>query len=79
MLSPQESSSKVNDIDTRSVYSMQELEPSPVDDSFSDLETGDLIPKSQSLQPENADGEPLISKLGLRSHRWDPWCAFELL
>lgn len=71
--------SKPKDIDTRSLISMQELEPSPVDD-FSDLENGDHIPKTQSFRPTSecvSDGGFFISKLGLRGHRWDSWCRFK--
>lgn len=73
-------SSKVNDLDTHSAFSMQELEPSPVDDSASDLENGEHIPKSPRQTPAGAlEGEPFISKLGLRAHRWDSWCTFMFL
>lgn len=68
--------SKPNELDTRSMISMQELEPSPVDD-FSDLENGDHVSKSQSSHSTQecvSEGGFFVSKLGLRGHRWDSWC-----
>ncbi|KAB8228220.1 S-adenosyl-L-methionine-dependent methyltransferase [Aspergillus alliaceus] len=41
-------SPKPNDIDTHSLV-LQELEPSPVQDEFPDLEAGEYIPKAQDL------------------------------
>ncbi|RJE24444.1 hypothetical protein PHISCL_03195 [Aspergillus sclerotialis] len=65
---------KPHDVDTRSTVSMQEIEPSPVDDYTSEMENGDYVPKSQSLNPmpeHCSDGGFFVSKLGLRAHRWD--------
>lgn len=56
---------------------MQELEPSPVDDSASDIESGEHVPKSVE-HPGGTDGS-FVSKLGLRAHKWDPWCTFNRL
>ena len=71
---------KPYDIDTSSTISMQELEPSPVDDSTSDVENGDYVPKSQSFNQtgdRSSDGGFFISKLGLRGHRWDSCCRLK--
>lgn len=67
---------KPQDIDTKSIISMQELDPSPVDDSTSDLETlesGEYIPKPEEGKPTRTCGFP-VPKLGLRAHRWDALC-----
>jgi tRNA (guanine26-N2/guanine27-N2)-dimethyltransferase len=68
--------SKPRDIDTKSVISMQELDPSPVDDSSPDLETlenGEYFPKPEEDKPKRTCGFP-APKLGLRAHRWDALC-----
>lgn len=67
--------STVDTIDTRSLLSMQELDPSPVDDSPPDVETGDYFPEP----PVAAEGESRsfdVSRLGLKSHSWDYWRAY---
>ena len=71
---------KPHDVDTRSTVSMQEIEPSPVDDYTSEMENGDYIPKSQSFNPtpeRSSNGGFFVSKLGLRGHRWDSCCKFK--
>ncbi|KAJ5152821.1 uncharacterized protein N7482_009299 [Penicillium canariense] len=67
--------SKSQDFDAKSILSMQELEPSPVDDSLStpDLETlesGEYFPKPVEDKPARTCGFTAPS-LGLRAHRWD--------
>ncbi|EED14199.1 N2,N2-dimethylguanosine tRNA methyltransferase [Talaromyces stipitatus ATCC 10500] len=66
--------SGVDTIDTRSILSMQELDPSPVDDDPPDIETGDYFP-----EPANTNGEQArsfgISRIGLKSHSWDYWLS----
>lgn len=62
--------SKPDDIDTKSIISMQELDPSPVTDT-PDVESGDYFPSVEPL-PQHETGF-LIPKLGLRGHRWDTW------
>lgn len=67
---------KPQDIDTKSVISMQELDPSPVDDSTPDLESledGKFFPKPEEDKPKRTCGFP-APKLGLRTHRWDALC-----
>ncbi|KAJ6111579.1 hypothetical protein N7523_007640 [Penicillium sp. IBT 18751x] len=64
---------KPQDIDTKSVISMQELDPSPVDDSTPDLETlesGEYFPQPEVDKPKRTCGFS-APKLGLRAHRWD--------
>ncbi|KAJ5624736.1 hypothetical protein N7510_001045 [Penicillium lagena] len=58
-----------DDGDARSLFSMQELDPSPVDDLSPDLESGEYFSET-SPEP----GFP-ISKLGLRGNRWDTWLS----
>jgi tRNA (guanine26-N2/guanine27-N2)-dimethyltransferase len=69
--------SAVDTIDTRSILSMQELDPSPVDDDPPDIETGDYFP-----EPTNTTtGQPRsfgISRIGLKPHNWDYWREFTL-
>jgi len=64
---------KPQDIDTKSVISMQELDPSPVDDSTPDLESlenGEYFHKPEEDKPKRTCGFP-APNLGLRTHRWD--------
>lgn len=62
---------KVDDVDTRSLISMQELDPSPVSEEFGDIENGDFIHKAQDVPAHDGLSLP---KLGLRGHNWDSWC-----
>ncbi|KAJ6021686.1 hypothetical protein N7540_007190 [Penicillium herquei] len=64
--------SKHMEADAKSILSMQELDPSPVDDDDStpDLEVGEYFPKPEEPKPSRACGFP-IQGLGLRPHRWD--------
>lgn len=72
MQSPNDS--KPQDLDTKSILSMQELDPSPVDDdSIPDLESGEYFPGVEEDKPKRACGFP-TPKLGLRAHRWDALC-----
>lgn len=61
--------------DAKSIISMQELDPSPVDDSTSDLEvleSGDQeFVKDESTRSCIPSTLGLGSGLGLRAHRWD--------
>lgn len=73
MQSPNDS--KPQDLDTKSIISMQELDPSPVDDdSIPDLESGEYFPRAEEAKPKRACGFP-APKLGLRAHRWDALCT----
>lgn len=62
--------SKPEDIDTKSIFSLQELDPSPVHDTL-DVESGEYFPRAASPTQHGA-GIP-IPKLGLSGHRWDSW------
>lgn len=59
---------KLEEIDTKSIISMQELDPSPVEDTPS-LE-GEYFPQTEPTAQNG--GYP---KLGLSGHRWDTWCT----
>lgn len=61
MASPQPP--KLEEIDTKSIISMQELDPSPVEDPVQ----GEYFP-----EPPSNGG---YSQLGLSGHRWDKWCT----
>lgn len=67
---------KPDDADTRSLISLEELDPSPVTDESPDLESGEYFPKttdyasSQQQQGVGFFGQ----KLGLRGNSWDSWC-----
>lgn len=65
--------SKPEDMDAKSIISMQELDPSPVDDLSPDLESGEYFPRPEDSLLRSGNGSS-ISKLGLRGHRWDAWC-----
>ncbi|KAJ5692045.1 hypothetical protein N7462_001468 [Penicillium macrosclerotiorum] len=61
------------DVDAKSIISMQELDPSPVDDSTPDLESLDsseYFRPPTPTKPSRTCGFP-TPKLGLRAHRWD--------
>ncbi|KAJ5208107.1 hypothetical protein N7449_002486 [Penicillium cf. viridicatum] len=62
--------SKPEDIDTKSIISLQELDPSPVHDSL-DVESGEYFPRAAS--PTQHGVGISIPKLGLSGHRWDSW------
>ncbi|KAL2816767.1 N2,N2-dimethylguanosine tRNA methyltransferase [Aspergillus granulosus] len=62
-----------DDIDTKSIYSMQELDPSPVDESFPDADSEDYsLPK---YQPPSSTRNFEWSSLGLRGQNWDAWLS----
>ncbi|PYH78692.1 N2,N2-dimethylguanosine tRNA methyltransferase [Aspergillus uvarum CBS 121591] len=71
-------SHKPEDIDTRSLTSMQEIDPSPVEDEFPDLERGEYSPEplklSQDSLSQNISAPPSLG-LGLRGHSWDSWLS----
>jgi hypothetical protein len=60
---------KPEDIDTKSIISMQELDPSPVEDTPG-FENGEYFPRTEPTT-QNGAGFP---KVGLSGHRWDTWC-----
>lgn len=62
--------SKPEDIDTKSIISMQELDPSPVDEA-SDIESGAYFPRPTS--PTQHGTGFSAPKLGLSGHHWDSW------
>ncbi|QRD84341.1 N2,N2-dimethylguanosine tRNA methyltransferase [Aspergillus flavus] len=78
MTSKESISPKPEDIDTHSIISMQELDPSPVQDVFPDLESGQYIFQSQGRPSKLGDiskaGQPPFS-VGLRGHNWDSWLS----
>jgi tRNA (guanine26-N2/guanine27-N2)-dimethyltransferase len=59
-----------DDIDTKSIMSMQELDPSPVDETFPDISSEDYTSK---YEPPSR-GQYLGWSLGLRGQNWDSWC-----
>ncbi|KAG0158724.1 hypothetical protein PDIDSM_6243 [Penicillium digitatum] len=61
---------KPEDIDTNSIISLQELDPSPVQDAL-DVESSEYFPSSASTQHGAGISIP---KLGLSGLRWDSWC-----
>lgn len=65
----------MKDMDTKFILSMQELDPSPVDDLSPDLESGKYLPKPNEFSSPTGFAFP---KLGLRGHRWDTWCMWPL-
>lgn len=68
----------VGDIETRSLLSMQELDPSPVADDPPDIETGDYFPEPVDSNTGRRDEARSfgISRVGLKSHSWDYWRMF---
>ncbi|KAE8157435.1 N2,N2-dimethylguanosine tRNA methyltransferase-domain-containing protein [Aspergillus tamarii] len=82
MTSKESMSPKSKDIDTHSTIFMQELDPSPVQDEFPDLESGQYVFQSQGhpskLGNRSKVGLPPFS-LGLRGHNWDSWSTRSVL
>ena len=73
----------MKDDETRSVVSMQELEPSPVTDDWDDLEQGEDFQDAVESQRADQAGRGFFGqalglgggiRAGLRSGRWDSWC-----
>lgn len=67
---------KTDDVDTRSMLSLQELDPSPVQDEFPNLENGMHLLNVRDPQPMSFDRSPNnlpASNLGLRGYNWDSW------
>ena len=60
---------KLEDIDTKSIISMQEMDPSPVEDTPG-FESGEYFPRIEATTQNGAG----FSKIGLSGHRWDTWC-----
>ncbi|KAF9885133.1 RNA methyltransferase tRNA(m5U54)methyltransferase [Aspergillus nanangensis] len=81
MVSPRDTDTqRPEDIETRSIISMEELDPSPVQDEFPDIETGKCPPKSHdppSATPRAASPSRgfFTLNLGLRGHNWDSWLS----
>ncbi|PYH44647.1 TRM-domain-containing protein [Aspergillus saccharolyticus JOP 1030-1] len=76
MALPDSLSHKPEDVDTRSIISMREVDPSPVEDEFPELERGDCPFPSQSRSQEEKrqkTNTTTFSGLGLRGHSWDSW------
>lgn len=66
---------KPDDADTRSLISLQELDPSPVTDESPDLESGEYFPQTTESAPSQQQGVGFFGqKLGLRGNSWDSWC-----
>lgn len=65
-----------DDSETRSIFSMRELEPSPVDDFPPDLESGDYFPETR-IPGAREPGRLAFPKLGLSGHGWDYYCMSE--
>lgn len=65
--------SGLDNSETRSVFSLQELDPSPVDDYPPDVESGDYFPEVRDAETRPSGGFE-ISRLGLKGHSWDYWC-----
>ena len=63
--------------DAQSILTMQELDPSPVDDP--DLENGEYFPQMQDanslFDQSNQSHSFGAQKLGLSGLRWDHWCT----
>ncbi|KAK1139344.1 RNA methyltransferase tRNA(m5U54)methyltransferase [Aspergillus melleus] len=71
-------SQRPDDIDTRSMLSLQELDPSPVHEESPDLENGAFFPKTQGPRPASFDRCPSnlpAANLGLRGYNWDSWLS----
>ncbi|EAW12105.1 putative N2,N2-dimethylguanosine tRNA methyltransferase [Aspergillus clavatus NRRL 1] len=64
---------KADDVDSRSLISMQELDPSPVHEEGCDLESGDYFSRGQDVPP--TQGGLSNINLGLRGHNWDSWLS----
>lgn len=67
-----------DDVETRSVISMRELDPSPVRDEFPDVEGGEYLPKAQTPPSTQSHNTPRSASygLGLRGRNWDSWCMY---
>lgn len=65
--------SAVDTMDARSMVSMQELDPSPVDDDPPDVETGDYFPEPGNVVGREEPRSFGVSRLGLKPHSWDYW------
>ncbi|KAL2005037.1 hypothetical protein VTN00DRAFT_2887 [Thermoascus crustaceus] len=64
--------------DARSLISMQELEPSPVEEAPPDLKSGAYFPKREvdpSSEQGGFAGKFSFLSLGLSGHRWDYWLS----
>ncbi|RAH45865.1 MCP1 family protein [Aspergillus brunneoviolaceus CBS 621.78] len=71
-------SHKPEDIDTRSLISMREIDPSPVEDEFPGLESGEYSPEFQEASRDSLGRNiSALSSLGLglRGHSWDSWLS----
>ncbi|KAL5335668.1 N2,N2-dimethylguanosine tRNA methyltransferase [Aspergillus crustosus] len=61
-----------DDIDAQSIISMQELDPSPLDEGTPDIDSENFVP---NYQPVSGARIPGWSSLGLRGYNWDSWLA----
>ncbi|PLB44664.1 N2,N2-dimethylguanosine tRNA methyltransferase [Aspergillus steynii IBT 23096] len=69
---------KLDDVDARSMFSLQELDPSPVQEEFPDLENGMQTPDLHDLRPASLNRSPSnipATNLGLRGYNWDSWLS----
>ncbi|KAA8649242.1 MCP1 family protein [Aspergillus tanneri] len=68
---------KPSEVDTRSTASLQELEPSPVQDEFPDIESSECATTqdSQSVSQNWSPSYFSSPKLGLRAHGWHSWLS----
>ncbi|KAL4790078.1 hypothetical protein BDV19DRAFT_394404 [Aspergillus venezuelensis] len=55
-----------DDIDTKSILSMQELDPSPVDETIPDSSSDAFVPRYQP---------PSSTQIGIRGRNWDSWLS----
>ncbi|KAL4868937.1 hypothetical protein BDV12DRAFT_196740 [Aspergillus spectabilis] len=61
-----------DDIDMKSIISMQELDPSPVDEGSPAIDSEDYAPRYLPVSgPQNSGW----SSLGLRGYNWDSWLS----
>ncbi|KAL3469374.1 hypothetical protein BJX99DRAFT_241472 [Aspergillus californicus] len=63
-----------DDTETKSIISMQELDPSPLDEDFFDNDSEDYIPKYQPSSEPRSFGWSSLN-LGLRGQNWDSWLS----
>ncbi|KAL4923342.1 S-adenosyl-L-methionine-dependent methyltransferase [Aspergillus undulatus] len=61
-----------DDIDSKSILPMQELDPSPVDENFPDISTEVHAPRYQPPTSTRSFGWPA---LGIRGQSWDSWLS----
>jgi hypothetical protein len=68
---------KPNAVERHSMSSMQELDPSPVQDELHDLESGEYVFKAQAPKHgSKSQGGLSTPKLGLSGYKWASWCRY---